>query len=102
MSKYGVILGPYFPAFELNTGKCGPEIIPYLNTFHAVLIDSDILETAESCPIESCSRKAEMKNNFSKKEGFSLQPWIFMCYYVQHKKELQSGTFAYITCLVQN
>ena len=24
--------------FELNTGKYGPEITPYLNSFHAVLI----------------------------------------------------------------
>ena len=29
MSKYGVISGPYFPAFR-------PEITPYLDTFHAV------------------------------------------------------------------
>ena len=34
--KYGVISGPYFPAFGLNTGKYGPEITPYLDTFHAV------------------------------------------------------------------
>ena len=53
MSKYGVISGPYFPAFGLNTeryevskylsvfspnvGKYGPEITPYGETFHAVL-----------------------------------------------------------------
>ena len=46
MSKYGVISGPYFPAFGLNTEryflfipneeKYGPEITPYLDTFHAV------------------------------------------------------------------
>ena len=36
VSKYGVISGPYFPVFELNTGKYGPEITPYLDTFHAV------------------------------------------------------------------
>ena len=29
VSKYGVISGP-------NTGKYGPEITPYLDTFHAV------------------------------------------------------------------
>ena len=29
------ISGPYFPAFGLNTGKYGPEIPPYLDTFHA-------------------------------------------------------------------
>ena len=32
MSKYGVISGPYFPVF-------GPEITPYLDTFHAVIIN---------------------------------------------------------------
>ena len=36
MSKYGVISGPYFPLFGLNTGKCGPEITQHLDTFHAV------------------------------------------------------------------
>ena len=33
----GVISGPYFPVFGLNTGKHGPEITPYLDTFHAVI-----------------------------------------------------------------
>ena len=53
VSKYGVISGPYFPAFGVNTeryevskylsvfspnvGKYGPEITPYGETFHAVL-----------------------------------------------------------------
>ena len=36
MSKYGVLSGPYFPVFSLNTGKYGPEKTPYLDTFHAV------------------------------------------------------------------
>ena len=36
MSKYGVISDPHFPVFGLNTGKYGPEITPYLDTFHAV------------------------------------------------------------------
>ena len=36
MSKYGVISGPYFPVFGLNTAKYGPERTPYLNTFYAV------------------------------------------------------------------
>ena len=49
MSKYGVFSGPYFPEFRLNTerygvfspnrGKYGPEKTPYLDTFHAVLLD---------------------------------------------------------------
>ena len=36
MFKYGVISGPYFPVFSPNTGKDGPEITPYLDTFHTV------------------------------------------------------------------
>ena len=36
VSKYGVISGSYFPVFNPNTGKYGPEITPYLDTFHAV------------------------------------------------------------------
>ena len=38
VSKYGVISGPYFPVFNPNTGKYGPEITPYLGTFHAVRV----------------------------------------------------------------
>ena len=38
VSKCGVISGPYFPVFGLNTKIYGPEIIPYLDTFHAVCI----------------------------------------------------------------
>ena len=38
VSKYRVISGPYFPVFGLNTGKYGPEIIPYLDTFCIVSI----------------------------------------------------------------
>ena len=41
-SNYGVISGLYFPVFSPNTGKYGPEITPYLDTFHAVAINLDI------------------------------------------------------------
>ena len=45
VSKYGVISSPYFPAlgltsylsiFSPNAGNYGPEITPYLDTFHVV------------------------------------------------------------------
>ena len=36
VSKYGVICGPYFPAFGLNTEKYGPDLTPYLLAFHAL------------------------------------------------------------------
>ena len=36
MSKYEVFSGSYFSVLGLITGKYGPEISPYLDTFHAV------------------------------------------------------------------
>ena len=40
--KYGVISGPYFLEFGLNTkiytGKYGPEITPNFDNFHPVLV----------------------------------------------------------------
>ena len=44
VSKYGVISGPYFPVFRLNTAKYGPEMTPYLDTFHAVRSCAGLLE----------------------------------------------------------
>ena len=37
VSKYGVISGLHFPVFGLNTGKYGPDVTPYLDTFHSVV-----------------------------------------------------------------
>ena len=34
--EYGLISGPYFPVFGLNTEIDGPKITPYLDTFYAV------------------------------------------------------------------
>ena len=41
VSKYGVISGP-------NTGKYGPEITPYLDTFHAVLVNIGSIKVNET------------------------------------------------------
>ena len=53
MSKYGVISDPYFPVFELNTGKYGPGITPYLDTFHPVIHNAinheTIIRTGIAC-----------------------------------------------------
>ena len=38
VSKYGVFSSPYFPVFGLNTEKYGPEKTPYLDTFHAAIV----------------------------------------------------------------
>ena len=45
MPKYGSFSGPHFPVFSPNTGKYGPEKIPYLDTFHAVIL------LISSCPM---------------------------------------------------
>ena len=37
VSKYGVFSAPYFPVSSRNTGKCGPEKTPCLDTFHAMV-----------------------------------------------------------------
>ena len=53
VSKYGVISGP-------NTGKHGPEITPYLDTFHAVLVYFIVffllIWITWLCPIELISK----------------------------------------------
>ena len=46
VSKYGVISGPYSSVFRLNTGKYGPEITPYLDNFHAVVMTAKIRKSS--------------------------------------------------------
>ena len=46
MFKYGVISGPYL--VNLCTGKYGPEITPYMDTFHAVFKSKNIEENSFS------------------------------------------------------
>ena len=60
VSKYGVISGPYFPVFGLNTGKYGPEITPYLDTFHAVLLEADSIKNINL--VLYCEIKQSAKN----------------------------------------
>ena len=50
--------GPYFPAFSPNVGKYGPEITPYLDTFHAVSIG--ILFNKENTKIEQSGSEREI------------------------------------------
>ena len=60
VSKYGDISGPYFPVFSLNTGKYGPETIPYLDTFHAVLLEVDSIKNINL--VLYCEIKQSAKN----------------------------------------
>ena len=43
VSKYGVISGPHFPVFSPSAGNYGPQIPPYLDTFHAILLPRLVL-----------------------------------------------------------
>ena len=63
MSKYGVISGPYFPVFGVNTGKSVPGITPYLGTFHAVKgyqeegsLNSSIIKNSDIHAFTDCKK----------------------------------------------
>ena len=42
-TEYGNLQGYFWSVFSLNTGKYGPEITLYLDTFHAVLVSGDLI-----------------------------------------------------------
>ena len=54
MSKHGVISGP-------NTGKYGPEITPYLDTFHAVIVAASPQTNDENGLLSSAMRKLDFE-----------------------------------------
>ena len=62
MPKYGVISGPHFPVFRPNTRKYGPEITPYLDTFHAV--DTENYRYLEHDP--NTENNATVKESYNK------------------------------------
>lgn len=49
VSKYDIASGPYFPVFSEDTGKCGAEKTPYLDTFKCTLsaLQSMFLKTLD-------------------------------------------------------
>ena len=64
VSRHGVISDSYFPEFSPNAGKYGPDITPYLDTFHAVylnLISTSNYQTrsANSNILPECSCRNE-------------------------------------------
>ena len=74
MSTYGINFGPRFPVFGLNTGKYGPEITPYMDTFHAVVYKWDhaklttaIKPLSENKNIVHVKRKDHAKTDILKK-----------------------------------
>ena len=61
--KYRVLSGLYFPAFNPNAGKYGPEKTPYLDNFHAV---SDIFVCVKGlCPNYPLSILRQNQNAFA-------------------------------------
>ena len=71
VSKYGVFYGPYFLVFRLNTGKYGPEKIPYLDTFHTVptfplsCVWNNAMFPIMFHKLRTCSNNAKSANFFS-------------------------------------
>ena len=63
-SRYGDFSGSYFPVFSSNTGKCGPEKTPHLDSFHvAVLRNMVLLKYIHSWPnTEIYASKSNLTN----------------------------------------
>ena len=61
VSKLGVISGPYFPVFGLNTGKYRREVTPYLDTFHPVHIIGKIRNLPKSTKVYLSQVIAQLK-----------------------------------------
>ena len=83
MSKYGVFSGPYFPVFRLNTGKHGPGKIPYLDTFHAMLMVMKYYKTfffwmSKVWKFQNLKEKV-LKSTFLSSYGFKTAKtkWLF-------------------------
>ena len=83
MSKYGAFSGPYFPVFRLNTGKHGPGKIPYLDTFHAMLMVMKYYKTfffwmSKVWKFQNLKEKV-LKSTFLSSYGFKTAKtkWLF-------------------------
>ena len=76
VSKYGVISGRYFSVFGLNIGKYGPEITPYLDTFHAVTHVSSFMSMARSSRRDVLCKKCVLRK-FEKFTGKHLCRSLF-------------------------
>ena len=67
VSKYGVFSVPNFPRFGLNfLGKYGPEIIPYLDIFHAMFLTGEINIFISRCVASVL--QFQIKSSFSSEE----------------------------------
>ena len=70
VSKHGVISGPYFPVFGLNTEKYWPEMSPFMKFFRAVI---------ETCcrrlqnAAEHCNIRRNTRPNFKVKKATEFE-----------------------------
>ena len=89
-SKYGVISGPYFPVFGLYTGKYGPDITPYLDTFHAVIESSFKDPNDTSSLLYHCASIFEI----SKEHCVKMSKYANLCIQSEYRKNThQENTF---------
>ena len=75
MSKCGVISGPHFPLFGLNTGKHGPEITPYLDTFHAVIFKKQyfpVQQVVRECPLDNETQEVYIAGAYNSPKNSSF------------------------------
>ena len=53
VSKYGVISDPYFVLLAPHTGKYGPEMTLYLDTFHAVQLFQNSMQIQRDLAVKT-------------------------------------------------
>ena len=66
----------YLSVFSPNAGKYGPEITPYLGTFHAVRTSELLVIFVQSNPVNPDKFVSSILR-LDKQWGFSLKNWIF-------------------------
>ena len=86
-SKYGVISGPYFPVFGLYTGKYGPDITSYLDTFHAVIESSFKDPNDTSSLLYHCASIFEI----SKEHCVKMSKYANLCIQSEYRKTHTPG-----------
>ena len=87
VSKYGVISGPYLPVFNPNTGEYGPEITPYLDTFHAVMLIKHSLTTSQRIKTVNCQRWSSNIFRLLSHETAHIQFPKKICWYISNDLE---------------
>ena len=79
VSKHGVCSGPYFLVFGMNTGKYGPEKMPYLDSFH-VVSNLSVKAFHDSIIFEVDGIVSNKKN------AYLENPWLFQWFFFKNPK----------------